>query len=191
MSATAISSEAAATGTAGKTPTALSPSRQRAAPERTPLEDHEGDHDEAPHPVDIYVGSRIRLRRMQIGLRQKTLASQIGVSFQAVQKYETGQSRTSSSRLYEIALVLGVRPGFFFAGYPLGSGSDAVAPEAWLSLGGLGKQRGTAALIRGFFSIRDPALRADILRLVKALGNRRGGAADKNGLQFPLPGTPD
>jgi transcriptional regulator with XRE-family HTH domain len=51
-----------------------------------------------PHPIDVYVGGRMRLRRIQLGLSQGALASKIGVSFQAVQKYESGDIRISASR---------------------------------------------------------------------------------------------
>src|ERR1043166_6701168 len=55
--------------------------------------------DNEPHPIDVYVGGRMRLRRIQLGLSQGALASKIGVSFQAVQKYESGDIRISASRL--------------------------------------------------------------------------------------------
>ena len=61
---------------------------------------------EAPHPIDCHVGRRIRLRRAQLRLSQSALAARIGVSFQAVQKYESGSIRISASRLYEMSLAL-------------------------------------------------------------------------------------
>jgi len=78
---------------------------------------------EASHPIDCHVGRRIRLRRAQLRLSQSDLGARIGVSFQAVQKYESGAIRISASRLYEMALALAVTPGFFFADY-------AGGPEA-------------------------------------------------------------
>jgi len=62
----------------------------------------------------------MRLRRIQLGMSQGALAAKIGVSFQAVQKYESGDIRISASRLYDVAQVLQVTPGFFFEGYPTG-----------------------------------------------------------------------
>jgi transcriptional regulator with XRE-family HTH domain len=73
-----------------------------------------------PHPIDAYVGDRMRLRRIQLDLNQGALARKIGVSFQAVQKYESGNIRISASRLYEISQALEVPPAFFFDGYPDG-----------------------------------------------------------------------
>src|SRR5215813_15267222 len=82
-----------------------------------------------PHPIDIYVGGRMRLRRIQLGLSQGALANKIGVSFQAVQKYESGDIRISASRLYDVAQVLEVSPAFFFEGYPDGMVAKNIASE--------------------------------------------------------------
>lgn len=64
--------------------------------------------------VDEYVGSRIAKRRASCGLSQAALAGRIGVSFQQVQKYETGQNRVACSRLFKIAEVLDCLPGDLF-----------------------------------------------------------------------------
>lgn len=69
-----------------------------------------------PDPVDVYVGSRMRLRRVLKGYTQEKLGDVIGVTFQQVQKYERGTNRVSASRLYDIARVLGVEISFFFDG---------------------------------------------------------------------------
>lgn len=60
----------------------------------------------APHPLDVALGSRIRLRRRELGLSQEQLARQVGITFQQVQKYEHGTNRVSFSRLVEIAQAL-------------------------------------------------------------------------------------
>ena len=73
--------------------------------------------DGSPHPVDVYVGHRMHLRRVMLGLSQEDLALQLGITFQQVQKYERGLNRISSSRLYDISNVLKVDVGYFFAGY--------------------------------------------------------------------------
>ena len=61
-----------------------------------------------PHPIDVMVGKRIRLRRVQLGLSQTELGHKLGVTFQQVQKYENGTNRVSCSRIYETALALDV-----------------------------------------------------------------------------------
>jgi transcriptional regulator with XRE-family HTH domain len=132
-----------------------------------PRKDHEA------HPIDIYVGGRMRLRRIQLGLSQGALASKIGVSFQAVQKYESGDIRISASRLYDVAQVLEVSPAFFFEGYPDGIVAKNIAEEASPASETFDR-REVMSLIRGYYGIRDPQLQADILRLISKLGNRAG-----------------
>ena len=69
-----------------------------------------------PNQIDKYVGGRIKLRRSALGLSQRTLADLIGVTFQQIQKYESGENRVSSSRLYDFCHVLDVSADFFFEG---------------------------------------------------------------------------
>jgi transcriptional regulator with XRE-family HTH domain len=78
--------------------------------------------------IDIEVGRRIRIRRWALGLSQQDLASEIGVRFQQVQKYETGSNRVSASRLWMIAQVLKVNVEFFFA--ELGNGTYRSSKSA-------------------------------------------------------------
>ena len=67
-----------------------------------------------PHPIDVMVGKRIRLRRVQLGLSQTELGQKLGVTFQQIQKYENGTNRVSCSRLYETSVALEVPIAFFF-----------------------------------------------------------------------------
>lgn len=129
--------------------------------------------DNEPHPIDVYVGGRMRLRRVQLGLSQGALASKIGVSFQAVQKYESGDIRISASRLYDVSQVLQVSPAFFFEGYPDGLVANNLATDAAVpEISDTFDRREIMSLIRGYYGIRDPQLQADILRLIAKLGNR-------------------
>jgi transcriptional regulator with XRE-family HTH domain len=122
--------------------------------------------DDTAHPIDAYVGSRIRLRRVQLGLSQTALGGRIGVSFQAVQKYESGDIRISASRLFETAQALQVAPGYFFEGFAGGK------PNVESDIGRGPDQREIMSLIRGYYGIRDPGLQAEILRLIGRLGQR-------------------
>ena len=72
----------------------------------------------SPNPVDIHVGSRIRLRRMMISMSQEKLGERLGLTFQQVQKYEKGANRVGASRLYAISKILEVPVEFFFADMP-------------------------------------------------------------------------
>ena len=68
------------------------------------------------NPVDVHVGSRVRLRRQVMKMSQERLADQLGVTFQQVQKYERGSNRVGASRLWKMSQVLDVPIGFFFDG---------------------------------------------------------------------------
>lgn len=69
-----------------------------------------------PDPVDVHVGRRVRHMRILKNLTQEELGERIGVSYQQVQKYETGANRVSASKLYWIAAEFDVSPGWFFEG---------------------------------------------------------------------------
>src|SRR6185369_2529188 len=69
---------------------------------------------DTPSPVDVHVGSRVRLRRTLLGMSQEKLGTAIGLTFQQIQKYERGSNRIGSSRLYEFAKVLDVPVSYFF-----------------------------------------------------------------------------
>src|SRR5919206_2380434 len=113
------------------------------------------DKDQTPHPVDVHVGRQMRRRRLALGLSQTALAAKLGVSFQAVQKYETGDIRISASRLYEVAQALEVEPGYFFAGYP-DEGLEFPAGEAIAGSGApVLDRRDVLMLVRFYQAILD------------------------------------
>src|SRR6267378_4357029 len=74
----------------------------------------------APNPVDKYVGSRVRMRRIMLGMSQEKLGEALGLTFQQVQKYEKGTNRVGASRLQQIAEILQVPVAFLFDGGPSG-----------------------------------------------------------------------
>jgi transcriptional regulator with XRE-family HTH domain len=71
-----------------------------------------------PNPIDRHVGSRVRMRRVMLGLSQEKLGEALGLTFQQVQKYEKGTNRIGASRLQQISRTLDVPPAFFFEGAP-------------------------------------------------------------------------
>jgi transcriptional regulator with XRE-family HTH domain len=125
-----------------------------------------------PNPIDVYVGGRMRLRRIQLGMSQGALATKIGVSFQAVQKYESGDIRISASRLYDVAQVLEVAPAFFFEGYPDGVVARNLGDEGIDGVNETFDRREIMSLVRGYYGIKDESLRSDVLRLICRLGHR-------------------
>jgi transcriptional regulator with XRE-family HTH domain len=117
--------------------------------------------------IDQHVGERIRARRTELGLTQEQLAEALNVSYQQVQKYETGANRISAGRIFELARKLRVDVGYFFEGLPL----DAPAEPVPLEHGG--RQRSAIELVRKFAQIEDPQVRSAIAALVKAIVDRR------------------
>ncbi len=79
--------------------------------------------------VDNYVGGRIRLRRVELGLSQTAVADQLGLTFQQVQKYERGYNRVSASRLYDLSKIFSVNIAYFFEGFR--DNDIPETPEAW------------------------------------------------------------
>jgi transcriptional regulator with XRE-family HTH domain len=130
---------------------------------------------EHPHPVDVHVGARVRLRRTTLGMSQEKLGDAIGLTFQQVQKYERGTNRIGASRLYELSRVLDVPISFFFEELSAGvappvvpSGmSEPPAPP----FGEAGNNRERLELVRVFQRISDATLRRRLFDLVKAIAN--------------------
>src|SRR6516225_12248324 len=71
-----------------------------------------------PNPIDVHVGSRVRFRRMLLGMSQEKLGERLGLTFQQIQKYEKGINRIGASRLFDLAHVLGVPVQFFYEEAP-------------------------------------------------------------------------
>lgn len=76
------------------------------------------------HPVDIYVGHRLRKKRLEMGISQDQIGSAIHVTFQQIQKYEKGYNRISCSKLFEISQFLKIKIGYFFENLPLKTITD-------------------------------------------------------------------
>src|SRR5262249_32158193 len=77
------------------------------------------------HPTDVHVGAQLRMLRLQHGLSQTGLAERVGLSFQQIQKYETGSNRVSVSRLVDLANALDIPLLVFFDGLPLSNGGPS------------------------------------------------------------------
>lgn len=118
--------------------------------------------------IDVEVGARIRQRRKLLGLSQAALADQIGVTFQQVQKYEKGSNRVGSSRLHQIAGVLGIEPAALF-GQGV-EGPDSRTEEVVVLEHMIGTPEGLA-LNRAFVKISNAAARKSIIALVKAIAS--------------------
>jgi transcriptional regulator with XRE-family HTH domain len=123
--------------------------------------------------TDQHVGSRVRMRRLMLGLSQGKIADALGVTFQQVQKYENGKNRIAASRLQQLSRMLQVPIEFFFEGAPrvqmsAGKTQAATIPDyvsAFLiTSDGL-------ALVKAFTGIKRPALRTRIVKLVEEMAD--------------------
>ncbi|RVO90917.1 helix-turn-helix domain-containing protein [Sinorhizobium meliloti] len=124
-----------------------------------------------PNPIDAFVGSRVRMRRLMIGLSQEKLADGLGITFQQVQKYEKGTNRIGASRLQAIADILGVHPSFFFQQDEgsVHSGKPAADVHESQEISSFVASKEGIALNRAFLKITDPVLRKKIISLVAAM----------------------
>jgi transcriptional regulator with XRE-family HTH domain len=128
-----------------------------------------------PNPIDVHVGSRVRLRRTLLGMSQEKLGEAIGLTFQQVQKYERGANRIGASRLYDLARVLDVPVSFFY---------EEMSPETMERSPALAQglyeepepyepdpmaKRETLELVRAYYRIADPQVRKRLFDLTKAL----------------------
>jgi transcriptional regulator with XRE-family HTH domain len=121
---------------------------------------------DGPDPIDKHVGGQLRLRRAQIGMTQSDLGGKLGLSFQAVQKYETGENRISASRLYQLSRVLEVPLAYFFEGIDGGGQAEDEAVNSDLS-------RKEAAMVLGtYYRISDPRLRSACLLIMGRMADR-------------------
>jgi transcriptional regulator with XRE-family HTH domain len=131
-----------------------------------------------PNPVDVHVGSRVRLRRTLLGLSQEKLGEAVGLTFQQIQKYERGANRIGASRLFEFSRILDVPVSFFFddmaekarALEPSLAVGFADQPAAHIEPDPL-TRRETLELVRAYYRIGDPNVRKRLFELAKSLGN--------------------
>lgn len=126
-------------------------------------------------PIDVHVGSRVRLRRTLMGLTQNGLAEKLGLTFQQIQKYERGTNRIGASRLMQLAQNLEVRPEYFFDDLPeeisgfgvKGMREEGEPYEADRSV----LRRETLELVRNYFNIGDETVRRRLYDLIVSIGD--------------------
>ncbi|MDJ0684967.1 MAG: histone H1-like repetitive region-containing protein [Alphaproteobacteria bacterium] len=130
-----------------------------------------------PNPIDIFVGEKMRMRRITMGLSQQRLAALLGLTFQQIQKYERGANRLSASRLWDLHDVLEVPIDYFYEGMSdaiadnsprLRAGvEDTVVPDVDIEPDPMAK-RETLELARYYHSIKDPKVRRAVFDLVRS-----------------------
>jgi transcriptional regulator with XRE-family HTH domain len=131
-------------------------------------------------PIDVHVGTRVRLRRTLLGMSQERLGDALGLTFQQVQKYERATNRVSASRLFDLSRILDVPIGFFFDDMPdslsgnfsgvphraSGSPSEFQNPFSDDTL----SRRETLELVGAYYRITAPAVRKRVFDLIKSMG---------------------
>ena len=137
------------------------------------------EKDKKPHPIDIHVGARVRMRRTMLGMSQDKLGDSLGLTFQQIQKYEKGVNRIGASRLFEIAKVLEIPIQFLFEDFdsftntPYGFAENAPDSDSSMLMDFLSSPEGIQ-LCRHFAQIEDPRVRHRVIDLVKTLSDKEG-----------------
>lgn len=137
-----------------------------------------------PNPVDVHVGSRVRLRRTLLGMSQEKLGEAIGLTFQQVQKYERGANRIGASRLFDLARVLDVPVGFFFE--EMSEETARSSPAQARGTAGESAdyepdplaKRETLELVRAYYKIGDSQVRKRLFEMTKALATAATGGME-------------
>jgi len=122
------------------------------------------------NPIDVHVGTRVRLRRQVMNMSQEKLGDQLGVTFQQVQKYERGSNRVGASRLWKMSEVLDVPVGFFFDGLGADAqlGHFAEGDQTPIVYDFINSTDGVA-LAKAVSQIKSKAVRRQILELARSL----------------------
>ena len=141
----------------------------------------------APNPVDKYVGSRVRMRRIMLGMSQEKLGEALGLTFQQIQKYEKGTNRVGASRLQQISEALQVPVSFLFDGGPSGANGGGISAESASPpyiADFLATSEGLA-LTRAFTRISDAKLRRSIVDLVEQIADREAAENGEKSAKMP------
>ncbi len=146
----------------------------------TGVSEQESGKRSGPHPIDIHVGSRVKLRRMILGMSQESLGKSLGLTFQQIQKYEKGVNRIGASRMFELSRLLDVPVQFFYDEY----GGDGPSAPGFAENGagdvmGLLNSSEGVQLCRYFSGIRDPEVKKRVLELVRSIAETEESAVSR------------
>ena len=136
-----------------------------------------------PNPIDVHVGSRVRYRRMIIGMSQEKLGEKMNLTFQQIQKYEKGTNRIGASRLFQLSKILEVPVGYFFEdafanAAPAQAMHGLHEPEQEGYLLDFLNSREGLDLNKAFAKIQDPKVRRRVIDLVRALSDDKVDAKE-------------
>jgi transcriptional regulator with XRE-family HTH domain len=131
-----------------------------------------------PDPLDVMVGTKIRIFRVHRRISQTDLAEQIGVTFQQVQKYEKGMNRVGAGRLSRIATVLGVSIGELFES-PSDKLADSASPFQLLA------EPGALRLLKSYVRTSNPCVRRAVVELAEATAHQEPATIPSPSLAKP------
>lgn len=118
-----------------------------------------------PNPIDTHLGKKMREARILRGMSQSDVAQGLGMSFQQVQKYESGANRIAAGRLYEVSLLLNFPVEHFYSGFGdrVGTSEQPLEPRA-------------AQAARDLSRIENPGKRDMIVSLIQEILRDQEGA---------------
>ena len=128
---------------------------------------------EAPDPIDIHVGQRLKARRVGLRISQSDIGKALNVTFQQIQKYENGANRIGASNLYRLAQALNVDVSYFF--------DEMASPAKLKALSDQPASRfehdpmaqpESIKLVHNYFHIASAAVRARVFQLVKSIADQ-------------------
>lgn len=128
---------------------------------------------EAPDPIDIHVGQRIKARRVGLRISQSEIGKALDVTFQQIQKYENGANRVGASNLYRLSKALDVDVSYFFADMPSSTKMKSLSdqPAASFDHDPMGQPE-SIKLVHNYFRIASPAIRNRVFQLVKSISDQ-------------------
>jgi len=131
-----------------------------------------------PHPIDIHVGKRIRVRRTMMDISQETLADEVGLTFQQIQKYERGSNRVSASRLFQFANILQVPVSYFYDEYVDAKAKSKKAPvygmsdneqQAFQTESDILSSKESIELLKIYYSLEDDKKRKELFKIIRSM----------------------
>lgn len=121
------------------------------------------------NPIDVVVGSNLRMMRTSRKISQTSLGEAVGISFQQIQKYERGHNRIGASRMWELCKFFECKPGDFFIGIESDSKGKTSSASKRTDL--YQHPRGPA-IAEAFLNLKDKDLEAHVISICRTLGNK-------------------
>lgn len=134
---------------------------------------------EAPDPIDIHVGQRVKARRVGLRISQSEIGKALDVTFQQIQKYENGANRVGASNLHKLSKALDVDVSYFFADMPSAAKLKGLTDNPPTSYAhDPMSQPESIKLVSNYFRIASPTIRNRVFQLVKSISDQHNLSGD-------------